>query len=347
MILSICEVPDVLKVMKIIRTIITLIKIVVPILLIVTCMLDYTRAVNNPDELGDVNKGIIRKFIAAILIFLVPTLVAVVVKTVDPNGMSYIGCLNLATSSNISEMYKSGMEKRMEEARKNKDTASYNEAYNYLKYIEDEDLRKKYQNELNEIKKQIKDNSSNDNSSSNSESSNYKKYNLSQEDLEYLTGVCVREQGSAQGAAAEASLIANRFELYGSKYSSMANYVKKSGWFASSDQKHSFNNEQLEAVKDVLVNGNRTLPAYVDEHDCYNCNNSSCSNGNKGDICSLVNDGKTITSMSQITNKSSYVSKKTVINNKYGGTYTFYSFPCSNCDPFGYTSKAYKQVTGN
>ena len=83
------------------------------------------------------------------------------------------------------------------------------------------------------------------------------------------------------------------------------------------------------------------FPPYVDEHDCINCNSSNkCSNGSLGDICSITNNGRSITNMSDLKNRSRYVSGKTVIHNVYGGDYTFYSFPCSSCDPFGYTESA-------
>ena len=177
-----------------------------------------------------------------------------------------------------------------------------------------------------------------------------KSYSLTEEQLKGLASQCQAEQGSVEGAKAEASLMANRFELYGSKYSSVYDYVRNSGWFANS-KKHMDNetprNEILEAVRDVLINGNRTLPGYVDEHDCYNCNKKTCNSGIRGDICSLTNPDRVYTDISSITNRSNYISQKTVIKNKYGATYTFYSFPTDRSDPFGYTQNAYNKVTGN
>ena len=94
----------------------------------------------------------------------------------------------------------------------------------------------------------------------------------------------------------------------------------------------------LKAVKDVLVNGNRTLPLYVDEHDCISC-------GSYGfDINKIKVNGKTITDHSWLLNKSNYIKDKTVIYNKYGAVYTFYSFPTSTSDPFGYTTYAKNKV---
>ena len=82
---------------------------------------------------------------------------------------------------------------------------------------------------------------------------------------------------------------------------------------------------QIAAVKDVLVNANRTLPQYVDEHDCISPDIISISTGDKSD-------------------RSDYIKGKTIIRNRYGSTYTFYCFPAAGCDPFGYTAAAYNYV---
>ena len=71
----------------------------------------------------------------------------------------------------------------------------------------------------------------------------------------------------------------------------------------------------LAGVKDVLVNGNRTLPLYVDEHDCFS------------DIQSI--------STGSVKDRNAYVQGKTVVKNRYGSTWTFWCFPDSKSDPFG------------
>lgn len=345
MILSVCDVPEVIKVLKIVRMVIVIIIIAVPIILIVSSMLDYTHAVNNPDELGDTHKRIIRKVVAALLVFLVPTFISIVVKLVDPTANTYVGCLNNATSENITAMYKNGMKERMDAAEKSADIASYNEAKNYLNNIEDEELKEKYKKKLDKLKETIDaKNPVNPNTTPKSGGIvSGDKHNVSDDDIKWITKVCVCEQGSnIDGIKAEASLIVNRYELYGDSSSSIKTYVIKSKWFACAGAERSITNDQISAVKDVIVNGNRVFPPYVDEHDCINCNSSNkCSNGSLGDICSITNNGRSITNMSDLKNRSRYVSGKTVIHNVYGGDYTFYSFPCSSCDPFGYTSQGY------
>ena len=182
-------------------------------------------------------------------------------------------------------------------------------------------------------------------SSSSSGTYNGQTYNLSESQISYLSGVALCEQGSLDGVIAEASLMANLFELQGSKYgkgaSGLYNYVSNSSWFACRTRPESASSQMKDGVKKALVLGQRSLPLYVDEHDCWFCNTKNyCSNGNMGDICSV--GGKT--GKNFITNRSNYVRDKTVIKNVYGSTYTFYSFPSKNSDPFGYTQESYNKI---
>ena len=163
-------------------------------------------------------------------------------------------------------------------------------------------------------------------------------YNLSEEQLKAIASQAYHEQGTPKGAAAEASLMANRFEIYGSSYGTGAdglyNYVRTSGWFdhaAANMDSYDAPQNVVDAVKDVLVNGKRTLPAYIDEHDCLS------------DLTSVTTDGKAVNK----NNRDAYEKNKTIIKNKYGSTYTFYSFPDTDSDPFGYTSEDKRDELGD
>ena len=158
-----------------------------------------------------------------------------------------------------------------------------------------------------------------------------KKYHLTDTQVKKIARLCVQENGEA-ACAAEASLMANLFELQ-SKYLDLYDYVRNGGWFyraAHYMDTGSCSSSAIAKVKDVLVNGNRTLPAYVNEHDCFS------------DIKSVTNNGKSVTK----TDRSKYKKDVTVIKNRYGSTYTFYCFPAEGSDPFGYTAEAYKKIGG-
>ena len=99
MIISICDLPDVVKVMRIVKIVITIIKIVVPIMLIVSAMLDFARAVSNA-ELNKVTKPMVNKVIAAILVFLIPTFVRLIASIASNDG-EYTNCLSNITIETI------------------------------------------------------------------------------------------------------------------------------------------------------------------------------------------------------------------------------------------------------
>ena len=162
----------------------------------------------------------------------------------------------------------------------------------------------------------------------------YKTYKLTESQLTKITRLCVQEQGNIDGIKAEASLMANLLETsdsrrrkYGDDATALYNYVRNGGWFyraAHFMDNGSCTEKQKTAVRDVLVLGKRTLPQYVDEHDC-------------------LNDIKSI-STGDVYDRSDYKQNVTVIRNKMGSTYTFYCFPAPGCDPFGYTEAAYNWV---
>lgn len=155
----------------------------------------------------------------------------------------------------------------------------------------------------------------------------FKKYNLTRGQLIQLSRLCVQEQG-AKGAPFEASLMCNLYELYGSKYRSLYDYVRNSGWFYKAPyymDNGSASDAVIDEVTKVINGGVRRFPRYIDEHDCLR------------DIEWVKNGGSSIEKTARDLYKPNY----TVIHNKMGSTYTFYSFPVISSDPFGYTDNKY------
>ena len=163
-------------------------------------------------------------------------------------------------------------------------------------------------------------------------------YNLSAKQIKGIANIVLHEQGTIAGWYAEASQIANRTDIKGDSYATAANAVRTvtSGWYAKGKSRYSAgtnNKEVIDIVKRVFCDGYRTLPRYIDEHDCIS------------DI-STVKTG----TLSVKADKSKWQQHKTIIKNKMGSTYTFYSFPGgykTGVDPFGYTSKAYRDKWGD
>lgn len=166
----------------------------------------------------------------------------------------------------------------------------------------------------------------------------FKTYKLSEDKLRQIARLCTQEQGSIAGIKAEASQGANLLETnatYRKKFGEdIYGMFRNSGWYYESayfmDNGHA-TDAAIEAVRDVLVNGNRVFPQYVDEHDCLR------------DIKSVQTNGKFVNK----NDRSNYVQGKTVITNTMGSKYTFWAFPAPGCDPFGYTKDAYDYVMNN
>ena len=102
MIISICSEPKVLEAMKYVNILITIIRIVVPILLIFSVSFKFISIIKigNEDELTKVKKTVISNAIVAIIIFLIPNLVNIIVKITFPSN-DYSNCLNANDESSL------------------------------------------------------------------------------------------------------------------------------------------------------------------------------------------------------------------------------------------------------
>ena len=166
----------------------------------------------------------------------------------------------------------------------------------------------------------------------------FPKYKLTDKQIRGIANIVLHEQGSIAGWYAEASQIANRTDIKGNSYATPENAVKTvvSGWYAKGRARYNAgtsNKTVIAIVKRVFCDGYRTLPRYIDEHDCMS------------DISTVKNNGIGVK-----YSKSRWKRHTTIVKNKMGSTYIFYSFPGgykTGVDPFGYTSKRYRQKWGD
>ena len=95
-----------------------------------------------------------------------------------------------------------------------------------------------------------------------------------------LAEVAMNENGvNMTGFKNELSIMANLAEANGSQPPSgnnLVNYIANGGWFATSGYMNGSHDETIDAqyidaTRDVLMNGNRTLPTQILEHDCIKC----------------------------------------------------------------------------
>lgn len=163
--------------------------------------------------------------------------------------------------------------------------------------------------------------------------SKFPTYKLTDKQIRGIANIVLHEQGTVAGQYAEASQIANLCEL---RYKGDPVKAVTSGWYANGKDRYAAgtsNKTAIEIVKRVFCDGFRTLPRYIDEHDCMS------------DIKSVTEGGKGVKSK-----KDKWVPHSTVIKNRMGSTYIFYDFPGgykSGVDPFGYTSKENRKKFGD
>lgn len=348
LIANICETPDVLKAIRLIKDLLRLAALVLPLILIVMSIIDIGKAALMMDPKALIGKfGIaLKRLVLIVLIFFTPTLVNAVASLLEDGAANVTHSYSTCFSNTENIEYYEKLEKERQEEEKNKEKNELQEFSSKLKENTKASLA-----EAKEKKKATTNifSSSAPNISSGTYRVNGNKYNLTDSELRKIASICQHEQGNnPDGVRAEATLMANKYELANVKNKSLYQYVMDSKWWASrSKQGNNASESSIAATKSALVAGNRSFPLFVDEHDCMDCNSKNrCNGGFKGDICSLTTNGTTLNTLSAVKDKKNYVSQKTVIKNVYGSTYTFYSFPSSSSDPFGYTAESYRKAKG-
>lgn len=156
-ILSICDNGDVLSVIRIVKIVITIIKIVVPIILILSLMIDYTKAVadNNSDALAKINRTAVSKVVAAILVFYIPTFVTLIANISSYNKNNYLNCLANATPEKIAQAHENFAQKYLDIAKKELTDGSYLNAQTQVNKLKNEDSKNRLLKELEEVKKAL------------------------------------------------------------------------------------------------------------------------------------------------------------------------------------------------
>ncbi len=153
MILGICDAPETLGVLRIVQIVVTIIKVVVPILLIVSAMIDFARAVSD-GELNKISKPMVNKVIAAVLVFLIPTFVKIIANIAGNNG-EYENCLGNITVETINNAYNNREEELVKKAENTLSLSDYNNGVNYLVNIKDKDKKAEYEKRLESVKDKI------------------------------------------------------------------------------------------------------------------------------------------------------------------------------------------------
>ena len=152
MILSICSEPKILEILKIINLLLGIIRVVVPIILIISLMIKLLSAMtkNDSDILSSVKKSAIPSMVAAVIIFLIPNIVDIIVRISFPST-DYKACLSNITDEKIENAYIERIEDLISLAEETFDMNDYNNAYKYLKNIKDVEKKSEYELRLSNL----------------------------------------------------------------------------------------------------------------------------------------------------------------------------------------------------
>jgi len=148
---NLCEQVEFLEVFYIIKIVMNLITILVPIILIVMIIVRFVNTIVKGDD-PPLLKDIAQKFVAAVLIFLVPTIVNVVLSLNNTDSIVDSSCWESATRKNIDALK---IVKKAEEEK------LLNEFNSYLEKLRADALKKE-----EEMREQIKNAQKNEGSNS-------------------------------------------------------------------------------------------------------------------------------------------------------------------------------------
>lgn len=176
-------------------------------------------------------------------------------------------------------------------------------------------------------------------SSGSTSGSAYPKYDLDNSQKDLAAGIIAGETGGSDpvAAAQEASQMANLNEVQYGRQATGADLRRTltGGWYASTSMDNAPTDVTRKAVEDVLVNGKRTLPRYVTEHDMFPLD--AAIDGHWG-------NGKS-EDRSQYKQHATKIKQNPGRFSGGGATYTFWDFFGQNKDGdvSGYYDKYYQQ----
>lgn len=156
MIASICSEPKVLEIMRVVNLFINIIKVAVPIILIIVTMLKFLDAVksNDSDALQKASKKAITNGIAAVIIFLIPTIVTLIVRLTFPNK-DYKNCFEIKTHEEIDIIFLDKEEELVNIAETTTSLTDYSNAVVYLQNVKDKDKKAEFDERLKFVKDMI------------------------------------------------------------------------------------------------------------------------------------------------------------------------------------------------
>ncbi len=155
MILSICSNPEILEILAIVKIIMTIIFILVPIVLLFSLIFKFIGAAlkSDNDAIATIKKRAVPSIIAAVLVFVVPTVVNLIVTITFPNS-EYTECVNNTNSKSIDNLYYEAAVKSVEKVKKTLLKVDYYKAESRIKKVKS-DKKEELSNDLLSLKEYV------------------------------------------------------------------------------------------------------------------------------------------------------------------------------------------------
>ncbi len=156
MILGVCDNSSMLETVRIVRIIIRVITIIVPILLLVSLSISFTKGVtSNEGSNKKVYESVVKKLVAAIVIFLLPTFVGIIVN-ISSDDFSYKDCFTSSTLEGIQKAKIKEASVLVNYALKTLSVSDYEQAVMAVRDLDDGNEKTQLTNKLASISKTIK-----------------------------------------------------------------------------------------------------------------------------------------------------------------------------------------------
>ncbi len=133
MTIDVCGDPDLLRIMLLVNNILTIVKISLPLIIIVLATIDIGKSSMRGDQ-GELKKTIIksgRRLLSAIIVFFIPTIIAVVFDLAG-RSTEFTDCFTNATEENVKAVNLRRAELALIEAESSLEENDYSTAYTYI-----------------------------------------------------------------------------------------------------------------------------------------------------------------------------------------------------------------------
>ena len=167
-----CDQSGVLYCFMVLKYFITICKTVVPIILMITGMMTLGKAIGNPDEIKKVVPSIAKKFVAALAVFLIPTIVNYTINELaENNDNTFADCVanaNIDYINSVKDQEEAERKERIQQREDESDEGAKNQADRNAQDDDEEDNANDYHKKKQEERARNQSTSSGSNSSGSS-----------------------------------------------------------------------------------------------------------------------------------------------------------------------------------